>query len=190
MDVDNEFYVFNENGTSIKFTPYKFTNLYAYNIEERFELVSVLAYTTVEVEESKYSNINGICAKAVRELQEVLTSISNYDLASTIENNVVGPSPFNRRDIMITTAIHGRDVAALKGTTTKKPSKISNTDGIRDILSHIVKNCSNVNLYIYVMHISGIMFLVGASKHIDLIQCICIRKKNREEFLEAILIMI
>ena len=34
------------------------------------------------------------------------------------------------------------------------------------------------------------MFLVGVSRHIGLVQCVCIRKKNREKFLHAILLMI
>ena len=40
------------------------------------------------------------------------------------------------------------------------------------------------------MHVNGLMFLMSVSKHIGLVQCICIRKKNREKFLEAILLMI
>ena len=123
-------------------------------------------------------------------MQEVLTSPSDYDLANTVENNVVGSTPFTRRNIRIATVINGRDVAALKGKTTKKPSKMPNADEGRDILFHIVKNYPKVNLYIDVMHVDGIMFLVGASRHISLIQCVCIRKNYREKFLEAILLMI
>ena len=40
------------------------------------------------------------------------------------------------------------------------------------------------------MHVNSIMFLVGVSKHIGLIQCVCIRKNNREKFLLAILLLI
>ena len=40
------------------------------------------------------------------------------------------------------------------------------------------------------MHVNGIIFLVGASRHIGLIQCVCIRKKHREKFMEAILLVI
>ena len=40
------------------------------------------------------------------------------------------------------------------------------------------------------MHVNGIMFLVGAFKHIGLIQCICIREKHCEKFLEVTLLMI
>ena len=40
------------------------------------------------------------------------------------------------------------------------------------------------------MHGNTIMFLVRASKHIGLIQYVCIYKKNREKFLETILLML
>ena len=120
----------------------------------------------------------------------MLVSPSDYDLANAVENNVVGTTPFTRRDIRIVTVIHGHDVIVLIGKTTKKPSKMPNANEVRDIPFNIVKNYSKVNLYIDVMHIDGIMFLVGASRHIGLIQCVCIRKKHREKFVEAILLMI
>ena len=150
----------------------------------------VLLHSTVEGEGSKFSNIDQTRAKAVRELQEVLASPSDYDLANAVENNIVGSTPFTRRDIRIATVIHGRNVAALKGKTTKSPSKMPNPDEVTDLPQHIVKHYSQVNLYIDVMHVNGFMFLVGVSKHIGRIQCVCIRKKNREKFLEAILAMI
>ena len=67
---------------------------------------------------------------------------------------------------------------------------MSNTNEVRDIPSHIDKNYYNVSLYIDVVYVNGIMFRVGASKHIDLIQCVCIRKKHCANFLKAILLMI
>lgn len=65
-----------------------------------------------------------------------------------------------------------------------------NPDKIRDIPSHIVNNYLKVNLYIGAMHVNCIIFLVGISKYIGLIQCGCVRKKNCKKFLEATLLMI
>ena len=124
-------------------------------------------------------------------MQEVLASPSDYDLANAIKNNVVESTLFTRRDVRIATIIHSRDIAGMKGKTTKKHSKMSNPDEVRDVLSHIVvKNYSKFSLYIDAMHVNGIMFLVGVSKHIGLIQCGCIRKKTREKFLQSTLRMI
>ena len=151
---------------------------------------NVLLHSTVEEESNKFSQIDQTRAKVVREMQQVLASPSNYDLANAIENNVVRATPFTRRDVRIADIIHGRDVAALKGKSTKKQSKMPNPDEVRDVPEHIVKNYSKISLYIDVMHVNGIMFLVSVSKHIGLVQCICIRKKNREKFLHAMLLMI
>ena len=65
-----------------------------------------------------------------------------------------------------------------------------NTIKVNYISSHIIKNYSEVSLYIDVMHVNGIMFLMGLLKHIGLIHCVWIRKKYRDKILEAILIMI
>ena len=59
------------------------------------------------------------------------------------------------------TRLYRRDVAALKGKTTKNPSKMFNPNEVRDILSHIVKNYYEVSLYIDIMYVNGIMVLVG-----------------------------
>ena len=118
-------------------------------------------HLTVEGESDKFSQIDQTRAKAVREMQEVLASPSDYDLANAIENNAVGSTPFSRRDVRISNIIHGRDVAAIKGKSTKRPSKIPNPDEIRDVPQHIVKNYSKVSLYIDVMYVNGIMFLLG-----------------------------
>ena len=147
----------------------------------------VIMHSTVAGESDKFSNIDQTRAKAVCKLQEVLAPRSDYDFANAVDNNVVGTIHFTRRDISIVTVIHGHDLAALKGKTSKKPSKMSIADEVRDIPSHIVKNYSKVNIYIDVMSMNGIMFLVGAYIHIGLIKCVCIRKKHREKFLEAIL---
>ena len=78
----------------------------------------------------------------------------------------------------------------MKGKTTKKSSKMPNEDEVTDLPPHIVKSYSIVSLYIDVMHVNCIAFLKGTSKHIGIIQCVCIRSKNREKFLAAILLMI
>ena len=97
-DVENTFYVFNkEDGTYMKYTRCETLNLYMYVIGKDEEK-DVLLHSTVEGEGRKFSNINQTCAKAVRELQEVLASPSDYDLANAVENNVIGSTPFTRKN--------------------------------------------------------------------------------------------
>ena len=60
---------------------------------------SVLLHSTVEEESSKFSQIDQSRAKAVWEMQQILASPSDYDMANAIENNVVRATPFTRRDV-------------------------------------------------------------------------------------------
>ena len=182
--VENAFYLFHrDDGSYMKYTCCATLNLYTYvvRVEEEHK---VLLHSTVEGESDKFSQIDQTQAKTVREMQEVMAS-SNYDLANSIENNVVGSTPFIKRDVRIATIIHSCDVAGMKGKTTKTPSKIPNPNEVRDVPSHIAKNYSEVSLYINVMPINDIMFLVEGSKHIGLIQCVCIRKKSRELYISG-----
>ena len=84
--VENMFYIFATNGTYKKLARGKITNLCTYVIDAEREVV---IYSTVEWEGNKFSTTNQTCTKAVRELQVVLASPSDYDLANAVENNVV-----------------------------------------------------------------------------------------------------
>ena len=177
-NVENAFSVHNRHDVLyMKYTRCPRTNLYTSVVGETKEN-KVLLHATAEDNEERFSIIDWTCAKAVQEMQEVLGSPSDYDLANAIENNVVGAIPFTRMDVRITSVIHGADVAGKKQKSVKKPTKMPNPDKVRDIPQHIVKNYSKVSLYIDVMHVNGNMFLLGISKHIGLIQGVCIRKKN------------
>ena len=61
-------------------------------------------------------------------MQEFLISPSDYDLANAIENNMVGATPFTRRDVRIASIIHSADVAGMKRKSVKRPSKMQNPD--------------------------------------------------------------
>ena len=122
-DVENAFYVHNRHdGSYMKYTRCPRTNLYTYVVGEAKEN-KVLLHATVEDNEERFSLIDRTRAKAVREMQEVLASPSDYDLANAIENNVVGATPFTRRDVRIANIIHSRDIAGMKGKSTKRPAR-------------------------------------------------------------------
>lgn len=101
------------------------SNVYTYLVRVG-EVSEVLLHSTVEGEVNKLSHINQTCPKVVRKLQGILASQSDFDLANVVENNVVDPTPFTRRNIKMSTVIHSCDVAALKGGTIKEPKKMLN----------------------------------------------------------------
>jgi hypothetical protein len=187
--IDNEFYVFNEDGTYIRFTRTS-NGMYCIDINTKEDDHVVMAHQTVQGESSHFSAIDCRRAAKVRELQEILVCPSDIDLANAVEHNVIGNNPFTRRDIRIVRKIFGPDVPAMKGETVRRKSKMPREDDISNIPPSIIKEYSKVHLSIDVIHVNGIKFLISYSKHIGLLQTYCVRKNNREAILECILKMI
>ena len=131
------FILFNSDGTYIRFGLCKNTNLYTLDIGMTKPELS-LSHTTVEDEKGKYSAIDIRRAKKVRHLQKVLGSPSDKDLANVVDNNIFATS-LTRRDIRIAKNIFGPNVVALKGKTTKRKSKMPNSEDIEDLSSYIIE---------------------------------------------------
>jgi hypothetical protein len=187
--IDNAIYVFNEDGSYVRFgkTP---NGMYCIDIIADDDAHVVLAHQTVKGESAHFSGIDCRRATKVRDLQEALACPSDVDLANAIEHNVIGNNPFTRRDVRIAKKIFGPDIPAMKGKTVKRKSKMPRADDITDIPSNIIKEYSSVHLSIDIMHVNGIKFLISHSKHIGLLQTYCVRKNNREAILSCILKMI
>jgi hypothetical protein len=186
--IDDAIYVFNEDGTYVRFarTP---NGMYCIDINTDEEDHLVMAHQTVKGESSHFSAIDCRRAAKVRDLQEALACPSDFDLANAIEHNVIGNNPFTRRDVRIAKKIFGPDIAAMKGKTVKRKSKMPQEDDISDIPPNIIKEYSNVHLSIDIMHVNGIKFLISYSKHIGMLQTYCVRKNNRDAILGCILKM-
>ena len=186
--IDNAFYVFNEDGTYVRFSRTS-NGMYCIDINSDEGDSVVLAHQTVKGESAHFSAIDCRRAAKVREIQEALACPSDIDLANAIEHNVIGNNPFTRRDVRIAKKIFGPDTHAMKGKTVKRKSKMPQEDDITDIPPSIIKEYSKIHLSIDVMHVNGIKFLISYSKHIGLLQTYCVRKNNRESILECIMKM-
>jgi hypothetical protein len=188
--IKNAFYVFNEDGSYIKFIPSN-NGMYCLDIgSDDNNKPHVMTIQIVKDEQLKFSNIDCTRAEAIRKLQEVLACPSDFDLANAVEHNITGNNPFTRRDVRIAKQIYGPDVAALKGKTVKQQSKMPREDEANDIPPLIAKEYCDVYLSLDVMHVNGISFLISFSEHIGLIQSYCIRKNNKQKYLDGILAMI
>jgi hypothetical protein len=186
--IDNAFYVFNEDGTYIRFARTA-NGMYCIDIKHEDDHM-VMAHQTVKGESSHFSAIDCRRAAKIRDLQEALAFPSDVDLANAVEHNVIGNNPFTRRDVRIAKKIFGPDEHAMKGKTVKRKSNMPKEDEITDLPSTIIKEYSKVHLSIDVMHVNGIKFLISYSKHLGLLQTYCVRKNNRETILKCILKMI
>ena len=86
---------------------------------------------------------------------------SEEDLINAIENNVIGHNEYRRRDVINANKLWGKDIATLKGKTTRKKSKLPREDEAIDIPSPIVERYKDgLTLSIDIMHVSKICFLV------------------------------
>jgi hypothetical protein len=186
--IENTFYVSNEDGSYVKFVPSN-NGMYCLDIGSNND-PHVMAIQTVEDEQSKFSNIDCTRAEGVQKLQKVLACPSDYDLANAVEHNIICNTPFTRRDVRIAKQIYGPDVAALKGKTVKQQSKMPREDEANEFPSYISKEYCDVHLSIDVMYVNGISFLISFSKHTGLIQSYCIRKNNKQKYLDGILAML
>ena len=180
--IDNAFYVYNDDGSYIRFACQS-NGLYSLEVSDGDD--PKLFLTTVEGEKSKFSALDCTRATRVRHLQNCLGFPSDADLAKALEYGVIGPTPFSRRDIRIANKIYGPNVHAMKGKTTSKKSKLPKEDEMRDLPDSICEDYSQIHLGVDVFHVNGIMFMIGISRHIGLIQCICIRKKTQTNYLDA-----
>jgi hypothetical protein len=144
--IDNAFYVFNEDGTYIRFERTS-NGMYCIDINTNEHDQVVMAHQTVKGESAHFSAIDCRRATKVRELQEALACPSDVDMANAIEHNVIGNNPFTRRDVCIAKKIFGPDVPAMKGKTVKNKSKMPREDDISDLPSIIIKEYSKIHLF-------------------------------------------
>jgi hypothetical protein len=94
--IDNAIYVFNEDGSYIRFaeTP---NGMFCIDINTDNDDHVVMAHQTVKGESAHFSAIDCRRAAKVRDLQEGLACPSDFDLANAIEHNVIGNNPFEKR---------------------------------------------------------------------------------------------
>jgi hypothetical protein len=144
----------------------------------------------IQVEQSKFFNIYCTRAEGVQKLQEVLACPSDYDFANAVEHNIIGNTPFTRRDVHIAKQIYGPDDAALKGKTMKQQNKMPREDETNEVPSYIAKEYCDVHLSIDVMYVNGISFLISFSKRIGMIQSYRIWKNKKQKYLDGILAML
>jgi hypothetical protein len=136
--IDDAIYVFNEDGTYIRFarTP---NGMYCIGVNIDDDDNVIMAHQTVKGESAHFSEIDCRRASKIQELQEVLACPSDIDLANAVKNNVIGNNPFTRRDIQIAKKIFGPDVPAMKGKTVKRKSKMPREDEVTDLPPSIMK---------------------------------------------------
>ena len=182
--IDNAFYIFNDDGSYIRFECQP-NGLYYLPVEEDGKSPVVLM-TTVAGQKSKFSELDCKRAEAARELQARMGFPSDRDLIFAIEHNIIRDCSITRRDVKMAKIIYGPNVNSLKGKSKHRKSKLQREDTATNLPSYILKRYWEIALGIDVVHMNGMPFLLSISKHIKFIQIVCLRKLTMKNYLEAI----
>ena len=119
-------------------------------------------------------------------LQETMGFISDRDLLQVIDHNMIIGSTVRRRDVQIASDIYGPNINSLKGKTVRNNEKHVREDANLDVPAYIMDRYRDVTLSIDIMHVNGILFFIGISRHIKHIVVVPINKKDHQSMLESI----
>ena len=118
--------------------------------------------------ETKFLALDQQRAEMVRQLQEALTYPSDNDFAHALEHNLIGNTPYNRREINIANKIYGPSMNSLKGKLTKRKSKLPREDEKSKLPSYIIENYQNIHIGIDIFFVNQMPFMFAFSKYIGL----------------------
>jgi hypothetical protein len=142
--------------------------LYTCNIKKGLTLI-----TTVSNNEADYSTREVKAAQNARTLSRRLGYATPRDLIKMINNGTLLNCPVTTADVLRAENIYGRDIAALKGKTTRRSSTpISEGEKL------VVQVRANQDLHIDIMFIDGLPFLLSKSKPLELLQVTDLRGKR------------
>jgi hypothetical protein len=104
-------------------------------------------------------------AKRARSLMHTFSCPLASELKKIITMNAIQDCPVTLDDIALAEQIFGKDVASLKGKTTReKPEQV--IDEIVEIPSELMLAQHNVKLFIDTCFVNGLLFLATILKHI------------------------
>ena len=107
-------------------------------------------------------------AREARRVYNIIGNPSLNDFKSIIKMNAIKDCPITLEDIDIAERIFGKDIASLKGKTTRKKPIPVIKDYV-DIPTELKQLHKDVELCVDIMYIHNIMFLVTVSRKIKYI---------------------
>ena len=180
--ITNAFYVFYQEGKYLYFHLCRATNLYRLDIEETTEGGCIFTTVTgceateqrkAALQETGILQLDYNQTEKVQDLQQVLMCPRDEDLSNAIENNVIGNKSFTYQDVVNVNKLFWSDIAALKGKTVRRKSKLPREDATIDVPQAIVDQFKEgTTLSIDIMHVNKVSFLVSKAYHLNYYQCI------------------
>ena len=142
--------------------------LYTCNVRKGLTLI-----TTVSDNEADYSTREVKAAQNARILARRLGYASPRDLQRMIKNGTLLNCPVTTADVIRAEKIYGKDIAALKGKSTRRASTAISEGEKKDVVVRV-----NQDLHIDIMFIDGLPFMLSKLKPLELLQVTDLRGKR------------
>ena len=180
---ESAFIVHTENG------PLKFTkgpeNLYYYKPKHLTQQTNTSMVMTVDENKSFFTDREVERAKKARTLLHTLGCPTIQDLKAIIRMNTIANCPVTIPDVDLAEKIFGKDIASLKGRTTRhKPTPV--VHNIVEIPSELMNSQRNVDLCFDTVFINGMPFLSTISKRIKYRTIEWVPEKTMEAYKNAL----
>ena len=113
---------------------------------------TVLTITTVEGQESEFSDLD--CRRAIkaRKLQEIMGFPTSKDLIRMIEDKLVTNCGVTRRDVLNAEAIYGKHVSIVKGKTVRNQGKHIRED-VSPVPAGVLERYGKVMIHVDIMNL-------------------------------------
>lgn len=77
--------------------------------------------------------------------------------------------------------IYGRKKFVIEGKYTQRKLHPFEEEFCGEVPKHLIKEYSEVTLFIDIMYVNGLAFMVLTTEHLGFIQCLCIRTAHEEQ---------
>jgi hypothetical protein len=161
----NEFLVHKDDGV-VKVFKESGRGLYYLDTSPTAQHVALV--TTVEKNESKFTNRDYVRAKLARKIQVLIGRPELTDFVSYLDESMIPNCPIDQNDVITAGKIFGRDVGSLKGKTTRQNTEHVRTQVI-GIPVDIMERYRHITLCVDNMFVNKIGFLMSISRDIHFI---------------------
>lgn len=175
----NEFHAY-LNGIKIKFK--SIGKLYIWNAEQYAQ--DYVMIQTVEDNEKQFSKREVIQAKLARDAHRKLGYPSIKDLVYSIRNGKILNLPITVRDVENAITIYGKDLATLKGKSTRQKEDRVKTDPV------IVNIEKHLTMCVDIFNIGGILFLLSITRKLELYVVGHLKDKSSKTLMTALQVQI
>ena len=164
---------------------YVFAPQYPFKLKKANMSMSQNLINSVEENERLFTTRQVERAKTARRLAHALGFPNTEDLRKAIKYNLIKDCPVTIEDIKVAETIYGKDIATLKGKTTRRTSKPVVNDYIEVPVG--LKNLHrNVELCTDIMCVNQIPFLVTISKRMQYRTAWVMRSQKASDFRSSI----